>query len=65
MLAFDKPEVKCLDLFPCPWSASEEFQAGFYAGFMVEALDVDLLSQRFPAVMFYQSGEDGFQCQSV
>jgi len=51
-LTFDKPEVKRLDLFPGPRGTPEKFQARFYARFVVETLDVDLLPQRLPAVMF-------------
>ena len=61
VLTFDKTEVKCLDLFPGPRGTPEEFQARFYARFVVETLDVDLLPQHLPAVMFDQPGEDGFQ----
>ncbi len=65
VLTFDKTEVKCLDLFPGPRGTPEEFQARFYARFVVETLDVDLLPQHLPAVMFDQPGKDGFQRQAV
>ena len=32
---------------------------------MLETLDVDLLPQRLPAVLFDQLGEDSFQRQAV
>ena len=65
VLTFEKTEVKCLDLFSGPRRTPKEFQAGFDARFIVEALDVDLLPQRLPAVLFDQLGEDGFQRQAV
>ena len=32
---------------------------------MLETLDVDLLPERFPAILFDQLGEDSFQRQAV
>ena len=53
------------DFLSGPRGASEELQAGFDAGFVVETLDIDLLSELLPTVMPDQFGEDVFQGESV
>lgn len=47
-------EVQLLYLVSGPGGAAQEFQAGFDGGFVFEAVDIDTISQPFPAIMLLE-----------
>ena len=58
-------QIEILQLFPGPRGFAQEFEARFDAGLLGKAIDRDLFSQPFPAVVFHQSGEDHLQGDAV
>ena len=54
-----------LQFLPRPWRFAEEFQAGFDAGVVQEALDGDLFEHAFPSEELFEFGEDAFERDAV
>jgi hypothetical protein len=61
----DNPKEKLFHFGASPGSFSEELQAGFNAGVVIEAADFDDAAQLGPPVMSDQFGEYRFQGDAV
>ena len=58
-------DVEVFDFLSCPWCFSQEFQARFYRGVVVETPNIDPCAQPIPTITFNEGLEDLFQCQAV
>ncbi len=58
-------QIEGLHLFPRPRSPAQELKARIYGGIGGETVDWDFFTQRLPAVVCNQTGEDHLQGNAV
>lgn len=64
LVAF-QTDKQLFDFFPCPGCFAQKSQAGFDAGILLKAANIDFPSQGFPSIVLDQLRQDGFQGQAV